>query len=42
MVSIHLRVFLRVHDLLEPELDHLEGEGGGDAVDQGEPMAGLN
>ena len=40
-MSLHLRVLLGVHDLLESELDHLEGEGGGDAVHQEEAVPGL-
>ena len=41
MLSLYLRVLLDVHNLLEPELDHLEGEGGGHAVHQQEAVPGL-
>ena len=41
-MSYHLRVLFSVHNLLQSELDHLEGEGGGDAVHEEEPVSGLD
>ena len=37
--KIYLRVFFNTPDLLEPGLDHLERELGGDAVDEDEAVS---